>query len=90
MKTRVKQTKGAVTREDVYTFAYGCIEHGQVEAAAVAVIYFEWLQRPENVIAGHIEWMGYRNGKPTIRVEHHKALAGDAVLIAPVSCKIPC
>jgi integrase len=72
MKRRVKATKTAVTREDVYTFAYGCIEHGEVEAAAVAVICFEWLQRPENVIGGHIKWTGYRNGKPTIRVEHHK------------------
>jgi hypothetical protein len=44
----------------------------RIEAAAVAVICFEWLQRPENVIAGHIKWNGYRNGKPTIRVEHHK------------------
>jgi hypothetical protein len=33
----------------------------------------EWLQRPENVIAGHIKWSGYRTGsKPTIRIEHHK------------------
>ena len=28
--------------------------------------------RPENVIAGHIKWNGYRNPKPIIRVEHHK------------------
>jgi hypothetical protein len=62
-----------MTREEVYTFAHGCIEHGEVEAAAVAVICFEWLQRPENVIAGHIKWSGYRTGpKPTIRIEHHK------------------
>jgi hypothetical protein len=73
MKTRVKNKKPAVTREDVYTFAHGCIEHGEIEAAAVAVICFEWLQRPENVIAGHIKWTGYRTGpKPTIRIEHHK------------------
>ena len=45
----------------------------EAEAAAVAVICFEWLQRPENVIAGHIRWSGYRTGpKPTIRIEHHK------------------
>jgi hypothetical protein len=43
MKTRVKKKKPAVTRDDVYTFAHGCIEHGEVEAAAVAVICFEWL-----------------------------------------------
>jgi hypothetical protein len=50
MKTRVKQTKAAVTRDQVYEFANGCIHAG----AAIAVICFEWLQRPENVIAGHI------------------------------------
>src|SRR5262249_17085507 len=30
----------------------GCIDHGEPEAAAAAVICFEWLQRPENVLAG--------------------------------------
>jgi len=69
---RTKKKKPGVTRDQVYAFAYGCIEHGEVEAAAVAVICFEWLQRPENVIAGHIKWTGYRNPKPTIRIEHHK------------------
>ena len=37
------------------------------------MICFEWLQRPENVIAGHIKWTGYRQGNPpTIQIEHHK------------------
>ena len=73
LKTRVKLIKPAVTRHQVYQFAYGCIDHGEPECAAAAVICFEWLQRPENVIAGHIRWSGYRTGlKPTIRIEHHK------------------
>jgi hypothetical protein len=38
LKSRVKLTKAAVTREQVYTFAHGCIERGEVEAAAAAVI----------------------------------------------------
>lgn len=76
-RSRVKITKHAVTREDVYTFAHGCIADGSesaISAAAAAVICFEWLQRPENVIAGHIKWSGYRvKGKlPTIQIEHHK------------------
>jgi hypothetical protein len=69
-KGRVKMVKAAVTRD--HTFANGCIAHGEPEAAAVAVICFEWLQRPENVVAGHIKWTGYRSGRPTIRIEHHK------------------
>jgi hypothetical protein len=73
MKSRVKLTKPAVNREQVYTFAHGCIERGELGCAAAAVICFEWLQRPENVIAGHIKWSGYRTGpKPTIQIEHHK------------------
>ncbi|OKO70336.1 hypothetical protein AC628_31050 [Bradyrhizobium sp. NAS96.2] len=73
MATRIKLVKHAVTREQVYMFAHGCVERGEPECAAAAVICFEWLQRPENVIAGHIKWSGYRAGpKPTIRIEHHK------------------
>jgi hypothetical protein len=73
MKTRVKLTKPAVSREQVYKFARGCIELGEPECGAAAVICFEWLQRPENVIAGHIKWTGYRpGGKATIQIEHHK------------------
>jgi hypothetical protein len=73
MKTRVKLTKHAVTRKQVYEFATGCIERGEPECGAAAVICFEWLQRPENVIAGHVKWSGYRTGqKPTIQIEHHK------------------
>jgi hypothetical protein len=73
LKVRAKAKKAAVTRDQVYAFAYGCIEQGEAEVAAVAVICFEWLQRPENVVAGHIKWNGYRAGpKPTIRIEHHK------------------
>lgn len=75
-RSRVKAIKHAVTREDVYAFAHGCIADGSesaISAAAAAVICFEWLQRPENVIAGHIKWSGYRVGAtPTIQIEHHK------------------
>jgi hypothetical protein len=86
METRVKLTKHAVNREQVYTFAYGCIEKGEPECGAAAVICFEWLQRPENVIAGHIKWSGYRTGpKPTIRIEHHKT---GAVIDHPLEEKL--
>ena len=64
MKTRVVQTKPAATRAQVYAFARGCVERGEPEFGAAAVIAFEWLQRPENVIAGHVEWTG--RGPPMI------------------------
>jgi hypothetical protein len=74
MKRRVKKVKSAATREQVYQFAWGCIECGRPEPAAAAVICFEWLQRPENVLAGKIRWSDYRGREhPTqIRIEHHK------------------
>ena len=74
LKRRVKKTKPAATREQVYAFAWGCIDRGRPEPAAAAVICFEWLQRPENVLAGKIRWSDYRGREhPTqIKIEHHK------------------
>ena len=77
LETRVKKKKPAATRDEVYQFAHGCIEHGgasSIAAAAVAVICFEWLQRPENVISGHMTWADYRapSAPNIIRVAHHK------------------
>jgi hypothetical protein len=73
-KRRTKQTKAAVTREQVYQFAWGAIEFGQPQAAAAAVICFEWLQRPENVLAGYLRWSDYRSAEwpNAIKIEHHK------------------
>ena len=74
MQRRVKNKKPAVTRDQVYAFAWGAIKRGRPEAAAAAVICFEWLQRPENVLAGVLRWPDYR-GKEwpnAIRIEHHK------------------
>ena len=72
--TANENAKAAVTRELVYRFAWGCIENGQPGAAAAAVICFEWLQRPENVLAGYIRWTDYRSADwpNAIKIEHHK------------------
>jgi hypothetical protein len=80
---RTKAVKPAATREQVYAFAKGAIEAGYPEAAAAAVICFEWLQRPENVLAGHIRWTDYRGREaPTaIRIFHHKT---GAVVLHPL------
>jgi hypothetical protein len=74
IKRRAKAKKPAVRRDDVYRFAHGAIELGRPEAAAAAVICFEWLQRPENVLAGLLRWPDYR-GKDwpnAIKILHHK------------------
>jgi hypothetical protein len=47
------------------------------------VICFEWLQRPENVLAGYIRWTDYRGGDApsAIRITHHKT---GAVVLHPL------
>jgi hypothetical protein len=80
---RTKAIKPAATREQVYTFADATIGAGYPEAAAAAVICFEWLQRPENVLAGFIRWTDYRGKEAsnTIRIAHHKT---GAVVLHPL------
>jgi integrase len=74
IKRRVKAKKPAVTREEVYRFANGAIKLGKPEPAAAAVICFEWLQRPENVLAGVLRWPDYRSKEwpSAIKILHHK------------------
>lgn len=71
---RVMATKPAATREQVYMFAWAAIEAGYPEAAAAAVVCFEWLQRPENVLSGYVRWSDYRapSTPNVIKIEHHK------------------
>jgi integrase len=73
-RRRVQKTKPAATREEVYKFAWAAIDAGHPEPAAAAVISFEWLQRPENVLAGCITWPDYRGRQApnAIKIEHHK------------------
>ena len=81
---RTKAVKPAASREQVYAFTKTAIEAGYPEAAAAAVICFEWLQRPENVLAGYIRWPDYRGREaPTaIRIFHHKT---GAVVLHPAA-----
>jgi hypothetical protein len=73
-KRRTLATKPAATREQVYKFAWGAIRAGCPEPAAAAVICFEWLQRPENVIGGYLTWPDSRpdDFPNAIRIVHHK------------------
>jgi hypothetical protein len=79
---RAKAIKPAAMRDQVYAFAKVAIEVGYPEAAASAVICFEWLQRPENVLAGFIRWTDYRSREaPTTLRMHHKT---GAVVFHPL------
>ncbi|MGJ4953552.1 hypothetical protein [Bradyrhizobium sp. HKCCYLS20291] len=61
MKTRTKATKHAVTREQVYTFAQGCVERGEVGA----------VQLPSSALNGcsalKTSWQGTSSGRATGR-----------------------
>lgn len=69
--SRTRKAKAAHSREDVYAFAAKALELGLAELAAAAIVCFEWLQRPENVLGGYVRWPDYQPGL-SIRVQHHK------------------
>lgn len=83
LERRTKKVKPAVDREMVYRFAWGSIDAGRPELAVAAVVCFEWLQRPANIVLGHLVWNDYRGpGAPSaIRIQHHK---NDAEVTHPL------
>jgi hypothetical protein len=64
----------AATREEAFALSAAIAAYGHPHLAAVPVICFEWLQRPENVLAGHLAWHDVRaKGNPKhVRIDHHK------------------
>jgi len=62
LKIGGSKTKVAATRADAYTLANALKEIGEPHLGAAALICFEWLQRPENVLTGKISWGDYRSG----------------------------
>jgi hypothetical protein len=51
-----KKTKPAATRAEAYALAAKLRELGEAHLGAAALICFEWLQRPANVLDGKITW----------------------------------
>lgn len=74
LRTTTKKAKPAASRSEAYALAYKLRELGEPHLGAAALICFEWLQRPENVLDGKITWADYRaTDKPNhVRVFHHK------------------
>jgi hypothetical protein len=64
----------AASREEAFALSAAIAEYGHPHLAAVPLICFEWLQRPENVLAGHLAWHDVRaKGNPKhVRIDHHK------------------
>jgi hypothetical protein len=69
-----KKTKPAATRAEAYALADASREMGELHLGAAALICFEWLQRPERVLAGDITWADYRPAdRPSaVQIRHHK------------------
>ena len=80
MKVGGGKTKVAARRAEVYALTEVLRRSGHPHLGAAALICFEWLQRPENVISGKITWDDYRpNAHPRhVRIFHHKT--GEVVL----------
>jgi IS5 family transposase len=74
--TRFK-TKGTIqqaTRAEAFALSDAIWAYGHPHLAIVPLVCFEWLQRPENVLAGYLRWTDYRpRERPAnVRIVHHK------------------
>lgn len=69
-----KGTERPASRAEAYALHHALIAADEPHLAAVPLICFEWHQRPENVLAGHLTWADYRAGDPpnAVCVQHHK------------------
>jgi integrase len=84
-----KGTTRPATREEAYALHDALVAAGELQLAAVPLICFEWHQRPENVIAGHIAWTDYRPAERSnaVRIVHHKT--GELVWLPLVDADGP-
>lgn len=92
LRVTSKKSKPAATRAEAYALAFALREIGEPHLGLAALICFEWLQRPENVLDGKITWADYRpsDRRNHVRVHHHKTgeivwmpLEDDAGLLYP-------
>ena len=62
------------SRAEAFALSEAIRDYGHPHLALVPLICFEWLQRPENVLAGHLRWTDYRpHERPGhVRIVHHK------------------
>jgi hypothetical protein len=80
-----KGTTKPASRAEAYALHRALLAAGEPHLAAVPLICFEWHQRPENVLAGHLTWPDYRPAERpnSVRVVHHKT--GEVVLLPLVA-----
>ncbi len=70
VRRRAKQ-KPAATLAEAWALAEALRVAGHPHLGAAALIAFEWLQRPENILAGWIRWTDWRPGE-SVEILHHK------------------
>lgn len=62
------------TRLEAFALSEAIRAFGHPHLAIVPLVCFEWLQRPENILAGHLRWTDYRPPErpKQVRIVHHK------------------
>ena len=73
-RVRGDGTTEPASRVEAYALAEALAQMGHPALGAAALICYEWLQRPENVLAGKISWPDYRPSHHplAVRIDHHK------------------
>jgi hypothetical protein len=68
------RTKAHCTREEAFALAAALDTAGHPHLAVAALVCFEWLQRPENVLDGHLTWAHWRppDHPRSVHIFHHK------------------
>jgi hypothetical protein len=69
-----KGSRPAATRDEAYALHRALIAAGEPHLAVAPLACFEWLQRPENVVAGYLAWTDYKpvDRPSAVRIAHHK------------------
>ena len=80
-----KATTRAASRQEAYALHAALAAAGEPHLAVVPLAAFEWHQRPENILGGHLTWADYRplERPNSVRVVHHKT--GEIVWLPLVS-----
>jgi hypothetical protein len=73
-RIRGNGTTDPASRAEAYRLADALAAMGHSALGLAALICYEWLQRPENVLAGKISWTDYRpsHHAAAVRIDHHK------------------
>jgi hypothetical protein len=66
------KAKHHATVAEVNALADALTVGGHAALGVAALICFWWLQRPENVLEGHITWGDYQPAERRVRIFHHK------------------